>query len=666
MAPSQRTTTSALPLRLLLAFSDKAFEQRFLRYYEGFYRPYAQASLVLGVLLVAADWLVDHLAYPLVSANAYRLTFSVPLLLAGLLASFSRLGRERWQALMAAIIVCVAFSLYGTLALIDRQHGSGLGSWVGVLNYTFFEFYCFVILGIGFRYALPTGTVVLLGFVYAMNAFLADGVAQASYLSYHVVTVFLLAAMIGWWREYLLRKEFASVVALEQATHTAQTQAAFLADHDALTGLHNLSGFMAILQKEAAHANARQHQLPLLLIETERVRRLRDTLGQYSADELVLAVVDRLQQASRHIAPAPLFARTASFEIAVLLRHVVQAQGTIEAAELFMDALDAPFQIAGQPCYLQAAGGLAVYPLDGASMDATLKAAGVALSTRTASDRHLHMYNAAHDKTLAQRLRMEDALRHALRAGQLALHYQPQVRLADDKVVGVEALLRWTHPALGRVAPVEFIPILEETGMIHEIGEWVLRQACSQAMQWRAAGLPLDDVAVNVSGVQLSDPGFTDKVAQVLATTGLPPQCLVLELTESVLVHDNAAAIAQLRELKDLGLRLALDDFGTGYSSMISITRFPFDIVKLDRSYVQSASRQASAMAIVEAIMTLANRLGMGSVAEGIEDAGQHALMRELNCHAAQGFLLARPCSAADLTALLAQQSNRLPDATGP
>ena len=635
-----------LPLRLLLAFSEPDVERRFLRFYTRFYRRYAQASLLLGMLLILGDCLADYLVFPEITANLLRAKLSVPLLALGLLVSTTRLGKARWQALMVVIVVSVGFSLYWTLARIGLQNGNGLGSWVGILNYTFFELYCFVILGISFRHALLAGLVLFAGMEAFAYNYLVSQTLTFGYLSYHVFTVFLLAAMIGWWREYLLRKQFQAVAALEDATHAARNQAAFLRRHDALTGLYNLAGFTAMFYRETPLAQVKYRPVPVLLIDMERLRRAGDALGQKASDDLLLAFIERLRNATAGMEPPPRLARTSSFEIAVLIRHVTDTSTITDVAERFLDALSLPFDVAGQAFYLQPNGGLALYPQDGDTMNALLKAARVALTLHAREGHSLHFYDPERNRALSQRLQLEDDLRQALGAGQFTLAYQPLVRMSDHQAVGVEALLRWTHPLHGSVSPVQFVPIVEEIGLMHEIGEWVLTRACLQAAQWRASGRELLEIAVNVSGVQLADPGFVGKVAKALTNSGLPAQCLVLELTESVLVHNDDGAVDQLRALKQLGLRLALDDFGTGFSSMASIARLPFDIIKIDRSFVQDAPHQHTAAAIVEAIIALAARLEMTTVAEGIEDTEQLARLTTMGCQLAQGYLFARPCDA--------------------
>ena len=643
---------SKLPIRLLVRFNDPLIEQRFLLFYEAFYRRYAQASLVLGMILIAGDWLVDHLAFPEVSSNRYRFALCLPILVVGLALSFFRTGKRYWQPLMAGIIVLVGTSLYWTLYKIGLQGGSGLQSWVGILNFTFFEIYCFVILGIGFRFALPTGFLLFLGFEVSIFAALTHEVEHGSYLTYHVFTVFLLAAMIGWWREYLLRKEFLALVELEVATQVAQSQAEYLSEYDAVTGLRNLAGFIKVLERESHVADAQHRMLPLLLIGLERLQRTRDAVSQKAADELMRSLVHRLRESSIPFHPPPEFARTSSFEISVLLRHVQDTALVIEASERLLVALRQPFHLQGQDFYLQPNGGLSVYPNDGDSGEATLKAARVALSMHAHEERSLHFYNADRDRALAQRQQLEQDLRVALDRGQLSLAYQPLVRVSDRVPSGVEALLRWTHPTSGSIGPAEFIPMMEELGLIHEVGAWVLNEACKQAVRWTQSGVLLTEIAVNVSGLQLADPAFAGKVSLALSESGLPPHILVLELTESVLVHDNDAAIAQLVALKNLGLRLSLDDFGTGFATMMSIARFQFDIIKLDRSFVQAATSKRAAAAIVEAIMALATRLGMDTVAEGIETEEQLQYFTALGCDFAQGYLFSRPCSAADVVPL--------------
>jgi diguanylate cyclase (GGDEF)-like protein len=647
------TEARKLPIRLLMRFNDPLIEQRFLRLYERLYRRYAQASLLLGMVLIVGDWLVDHLAFPEVSANGYRITLSVPILLLGLALSFSRTGKRYWQPLMAMVILLIGLSLYWVLYKIGLQEGSGLASWVGILNFTFFELYCFVILGIGFRYALPTGLLLFVGFEVSILTVLTHGIEHASYLTYHVFTVFLLAAMIGWWREYLLRKEFLALVELEVATQLARSQAEYLSEHDAVTGLHNLNGFIAVLERETSVAQEQHRGLSLLLIDLGRLRRTRDAFSQKAADALMRCAVDRLRESASAFQPPPEFARTSSFEISVLLRHVQDAAMVIEASERLLETLRQPFHLEGQVFHLQPNGGLGMYPNDGNSGESTLKAARVALSMHAHEGRTLHFYNADHDRALAQRQRLEDDLRGALASGQLSLAYQPLMRVADGRLLGFEALLRWTHPAAGPIAPSEFIPLMEELGLIHTVGEWVLNEACAQAVRWQRAGRSPIEIAVNVSGLQLADPGFAGKVSRALTQSGLRPQDLVLELTESVLVYDDDDAMAQLVALKALGLRLALDDFGTGFSSMTSIARFPFDIIKLDRGFVQAAPSVHTAAAVMEAIMALATRLGMDTVAEGIETEAQLQYVSALGCNLVQGYLFSPPLSANEALTLL-------------
>jgi diguanylate cyclase (GGDEF)-like protein len=495
--------------------------------------------------------------------------------------------------------------------------------------------------------------LLFLGFEVAILVVLSREIEQVSYLTYHVFTVFLLAAMIGWWREYLLRKEFLALVELEVATQLAQSQAEYIGEHDAVTGLHNLKGFIGVLEQETHVADEQHRMLPLLLIDLERLRRTRDAFSQKSADDLMRSLVHRLRESSNSFQPSPAFARTSSFEISVLMRHVQDTAMVIDASERLLDVLRQPFHLNGQDFHLEPSGGLSMYPNDGDTGEATLKAARVALTIHANEGRTLHFYNADRDRLLAQRHRLEEDLRVALSSGQLSLAYQPLVRISDHASSGVEVLLRWTHPTLGSIEPTEFIPMMEELGIIHEIGEWVLNEACAQAMRWQKSGILLTKIAVNVSGLQLADPGFSGKVALALAKSGLSPQILVLELTESVLVLDNDAAMAQLSALKGLGLRLSLDDFGTGFASMMSISRFPFDIIKLDRSFVQAAPSISAAAAIVESIMALANRLAIDTVAEGIETEEQLQYISGLGCTLAQGYYFSQPRSADDVAPLL-------------
>ncbi|RLJ68135.1 EAL domain-containing protein [Sulfurisoma sediminicola] len=442
---------------------------------------------------------------------------------------------------------------------------------------------------------------------------------------------------------------------------SAQAQADWLTRHDPLTGMHNRPAFSAVLEREAAVAGATGRLVPVLLLSLDRMRRARDSLGQEAADRILVGITERLRAACATFQPVPELARITTDELCVLFRHAAKPEEIADAAEHLIEALQAPFDAGGQPFHLQPAGGLALFPQDGDSCQATVKAARAALLMEGAEGRALHFYDADRDRALTRRLRLEEDLRGALAAGQLAVHYQPLVRVRDCQPVGVEALLRWQHPEHGDISPVEFIPIAEEAGFIGDIGAWVLRTACTQAMAWLGEGIALEEVAVNVSGRQLADPDFTAMLSRILAETGLPPARLVLELTESVLVHDDEAAVAQLHGLKALGLRLALDDFGTGFSSMVSLTRLPLDVIKVDRSFVQAAPTDRAAAAVVEAILALAGRLGMDTVAEGVEDAEHFDILGRFGCTTAQGFMFQRPQSAADVVQHLRGTTARPP-----
>jgi diguanylate cyclase (GGDEF)-like protein len=437
----------------------------------------------------------------------------------------------------------------------------------------------------------------------------------------------------------------------------AQDHAAYLERHDPLTGLLNHEGFVAAFDKMSALARRRKNDLPVLLIDLERLRRVRDGFGHRVADELMQAAAGRLNKCSDDLGMRSLRARITSDEIAVIFEGATEAESVVEAAEKMLATLEAPFESSGQSFRLQPAAGLAFYPRDADTSETVLKAARTALRKEGEAGRSLHFYDAASDATLTRRLRLEEDLRDALAHRHLELHYQPLVRVSDRQPVGVEALLRWHHPHLGPITPTEFIPIAEEIGLMHELGAWVLHEACGQAARWQADGIELDEMAVNVSGLQLADPEFSQRVAEALKASGLNPARLVLELTESVLVHDDLAAIEQLHRLKALGLRLALDDFGTGFSSMVSLTRLPIDVVKVDRSFVQAAPTERTAAAVVEAILALAGRLGMETVAEGVEENAQFDFLTSRGCTTAQGYMFQKPQSASDITRHLERTS---------
>ncbi len=430
-------------------------------------------------------------------------------------------------------------------------------------------------------------------------------------------------------------------------THRANRQLTWLAHYDALTGLANRHHFRGQLAELLKPPDGSEPAFAVLCLDLDHFKTINDTLGHAVGDGLLQEVAQRLQSRTRR---SDTVARLGGDEFAVILRGVA---GTDEAALLtqrLLEGLQTPCEVQGSRIAVRTSIGVAMAPRDGADIDTLLNNADLALYAAKSAGRGEFRFFAPQMAALTRRrLVIEQALRDALANGELSLVYQPVLRLADRQVIGFEALLRWRHPELGEVAPAEFVPVAEEAGLIVEIGRWVLAGACRAALEW-PAGL---SVSVNVSPVQAMSSDLNQAVRDALRTSGLPPQRLEVEITESIFLHETLATMEVLGALRAEGVRVALDDFGTGYSSLAYLRRFPFDTLKIDRSFVRELMSRRDARAIVKMIVGLARTLRMRIVAEGVEEPAQMAVLHRYGCDALQGFLAAHPMPAGDLPAFL-------------
>ena len=414
-----------------------------------------------------------------------------------------------------------------------------------------------------------------------------------------------------------------------------------LAHFDVLTGLANRRHFQQRLEQQCALEGASAANAALLCVDMDNFKRVNDAHGHGNGDLLLKAVAQRMAQV---IGDRDLVARLGGDEFAIVL----EGASTREEVQVFCDSL---LQTIRQPCDLagvsitpQFSVGIAFLPRDGNNVDALLHHADLALYEAKMRGRgHAQFFSAAMDQRVHRRIALEDGLRTALAQSQLHLVYQPQWQLDSGRIAGVEALLRWTSERFGSVSPAEFIPVAEEAGLIRDIGMWVLETACLAAHQ-----LPADLVmSVNLSVCQFDDAQLADKILLVTERCGLPPQRLELEITESVFLHDTDDVMTTLHRLRHAGVRIALDDFGTGYSSLAYLRSFPFDRLKIDRSFIASMENGSESEAIVQSVITLALGLHMETVAEGIETVEQAQLLQKLGCTMGQGFYFARPLDLA-------------------
>jgi predicted signal transduction protein with EAL and GGDEF domain len=350
-------------------------------------------------------------------------------------------------------------------------------------------------------------------------------------------------------------------------------------------------------------------------------------------------------------------ARVGGDEFAIIQNGIDQPLDTAVLARRVGEAVRAPYDLAGHVVVVDTSIGIALAPHDGVEPDELLKAADMALYGAKADGRGTYRFcEAAMDLKMKARRELEIALRAALAAGQFDLHYQPLVNVDDRRITGCEALLRWHHPERGMISPAEFIPVAEEVGLIVPLGEWVLRKACIDAAAWP----PDVKVAVNLSPIQVTNQNIVPVVISALAAAGLPAERLEIEITESVLMHNTAATMATLHKLRELGVNISMDDFGTGYSSLSYLRKFPFDKIKIDRSFISGLPDDAEAIAIVRAVAGLAASLDMTATAEGVETAAQLDMVRALGCVEMQGYLFSPPRPLAQIMPLFEPQRQKL------
>ena len=445
---------------------------------------------------------------------------------------------------------------------------------------------------------------------------------------------------------------FAEHVSL--AVTDANTQEAMRqAFHDSLTGLASRPLFLDRLNHALARAAREGTRLAVLFVDLDRFKNVNDSLGHSAGDELLVAVAERLRAA---VPPDHTAGRLGGDEFAVVLENVTDDERVTEIAKDIIERLRAPFLLSGHEAFVDASVGIAFNTDAGADGQDLIRSADLAMYQAKKNGRgHYEIFHPALRARFLRNLELEGSLRHAVDQGAFVLHYQPIVELASGRITGVEALVRWRHAEQGLIHPPEFIPLAEDTGLILPIDRWVLGEACRQVGEWnarRGGDRPLT-VSVNLSARQLQRTDLPEFVSAALARTALDPTCLIIEITESLLLHDTAATMDRLRRLKALGVRVAIDDFGTGYSSLAYLRQFPVDIIKIDKSFVAGAGEGEDGSALARAIVQLGHILRLATIAEGIESAGQLAELRGVSCEYGQGFHFAEPVPAAQLAALL-------------
>ncbi len=434
-----------------------------------------------------------------------------------------------------------------------------------------------------------------------------------------------------------------------------------LASHDGLTGLPNRRGLAERVVAASAAARRDGSTYAMLVIDLDRFRQINDSLGHEVGDRVLQTVAGRITGCLR---TDDVLARLSGDQFAVLVRPA-DAGAAEAAARRILNVVAQPTTVAGAAFTITCSIGMALAPSQGTRLDDLVRHAETAMRAVKASGRaHYRLHQARAEGDRRHDMKLDHAMRQALVSGRFRLHYQPQVSLADGRIVGAEALLRWRDPEMGEVKPSRFIPVAEESGFIVPIGEWVLSQAVRQAALWHGRGHAVP-IAVNVSALQFQQPHFVDRVAGVLAVAGVPPHLLELELTESILVRDADEALHRLHALARLGVRLSIDDFGTGYSSLAYLKRFPIRKLKIDRSFVSGLPADDSDAGIVRAILQMARALGMEVIAEGVETEAQRQFLQDEGCQQFQGWLYAPALDSLSFEQRLAVSGEEPPRQTG-
>jgi len=434
---------------------------------------------------------------------------------------------------------------------------------------------------------------------------------------------------------------FVYVVRDMSETRALANELAHLAHHDTLTGLPNRMLITDRIKSAIAIAPRHRSKPGVLFLDLDGFKHINDTFGHAIGDKLLKSVSARLSACVRS---SDTVGRLGGDEFVVLLAEIAQPEDAAIAAARMVEAVSEPHRIDQHELHVSTSIGISLYPTDGSDAATLIKHADVAMYQAKKSGRKSYkFFEPAMNLRAAERRSTEEGLRRALKCDEFVLHYQPKLDIATGKIHSAEALVRWTDPVRGSISPAEFISVAEDSGLIVHLGKWVLREACRQAKAWSDAGSPLRSIAVNVSAVEFQNDQFLSGVFSILEETGMAPEMLELELTESVLMKRSDTAAATLKALREGGVRLAIDDFGTGYSSLSYLTRFPVDTLKIDQSFIRQITATPSETTIVKAVLSMARSLNLRVVAEGVETRHELEFLQEYKCDEAQGYYLSRP-----------------------
>jgi diguanylate cyclase (GGDEF)-like protein len=421
----------------------------------------------------------------------------------------------------------------------------------------------------------------------------------------------------------------------------AEEKIQYLATHDILTNLPNRLMFIQLLNHAIKAAQRHKRQLAVLFFDLDRFKVINDTLGHEAGDKLLQEIATRLKKRLRAV---DVIARLGGDEFTILMEEVKNVKQIAALARTILSLVMKPVTVMNQECRVTASIGISVYPKDGEDEQTLIKNADIAMYCAKEEGKNNYQFYSKEIKHQSiERLQIETHLRQALKRKEFFLHYQAKLNFKTGVITGVEALLRWQNPSLGLLSPIRFIPVAEETGLIVPIGRWVLKTACTQNVAWQRQGLPPIRMAVNLSLRQLTDEGLFDDIKGTLKSSGMLPELLELEITESMMMHDPERMGKVLSRIKSLGVRLAIDDFGTGYSSLSQVKNFPVDTLKVDRSFIRNILSNSEDKAITEAIIAMGKTLSLTVVAEGVETQEQMNFLQERSCDEIQGYYFSKP-----------------------
>ncbi|WP_218938144.1 putative bifunctional diguanylate cyclase/phosphodiesterase [Billgrantia lactosivorans] len=510
---------------------------------------------------------------------------------------------------------------------LEQPARVSISEWDGVPRYLvarpLFEFPIAIVVGLSQNEQMAAAAE--LRHTYYWRAMLVSCVALA---------VLTLLGRLSW----KLRR--AQTKVLEERLDHAR-RAEYLAFHDNLTGLPNRAYFSRLLTKGMQHARRYDKPLTLLFLDLDRFKAINDSLGHDTGDELLREVSQRLGRAVRE---SDTVARLGGDEFVILLPEITEPNQINQVADKILASVSTPFTLVGQEFRITVSIGIARYPADGEDEQTLIKHADVAMYHAKEEGKNNAQYYSEQLKTDSlERLALESSLRKALERQELLLYYQSKLDMASGRVIGMEALLRWQHPELGPILPKQFIPLAEENGLIVPIGRWVIYTACRQNVAWQKAGFPALSMAVNLSARQFLDDGLLRDIKGALQASGMAPELLEVEITESMMMQDMPKAVRVLQELRGIGVRIAIDDFGTGYSSLSKLQAFPLDTIKIDGSFIHDLLDNAGDRSLTEAIIDLGKNLGLTVVAEGVESAAHVEYLRRHACDQIQGFYMHEP-----------------------